>query len=82
MLSAWLDTYRRQPHGFKTCLLGRDFHTLIKNVSFLSPTTHMGSHNSLQPSSELSSPNPLLTDIIRFYSLRIAITLKVLKRVY
>ena len=28
---------------FKTCLLGRDFHTLIKNVSF-SPTD-VGSHN-------------------------------------
>ena len=29
---------------FKTCLLGRGFHTLIKNVSFSSPTD-MGSHN-------------------------------------
>ena len=27
-------TYHRQPHGFKTHLLGRCFHTLIKNVSF------------------------------------------------
>ena len=29
---------------FKTCLLGRGFHTLIKNVLFPSPTD-MGSHN-------------------------------------
>ena len=29
---------------FKTCLLGRGFHTLIKNVSFSSPTD-VGSHN-------------------------------------
>ena len=28
----------------KTCLLRRDFHTLIKNVSFSSPT-NVGSHN-------------------------------------
>ena len=31
---------------FKTCLLGRGFHTLIKNVSFSSPTD-VGSHNPL-----------------------------------
>ena len=29
---------------FKTCLLGRGFHTLIKNASFFSPT-EVGSHN-------------------------------------
>ena len=29
---------------FKTCLLGRGFHTLIKNASFPSPTD-VGSHN-------------------------------------
>ena len=28
---------------FKTCLLGRDFHTLLKGVSFTSPT-NVGSH--------------------------------------
>ena len=32
------------PHGFKTRLLGRGFHTLIRNVSFPSPT-EVGSHN-------------------------------------
>ena len=36
-------TYRRQPHGFKTRLLGRDFYTFIK-VSFSFPT-NVGSHN-------------------------------------
>ena len=30
--------YRHQFHGFKTCLLGRDFYTLMKNVLFFSPT--------------------------------------------
>ena len=32
------------PQGFKTCLIGRGFHTLIRNASFSSPT-NMGSHN-------------------------------------
>ena len=40
----WLVMYRRQPHGFKTRLLGRGFHTLIRYVSFPSPTD-VGSHN-------------------------------------
>ena len=35
---------------FKTCLLGRGFHTLVKNILFSSPTD-VGSHNS--PSFEL-----------------------------
>ena len=26
--------YSRQPHGFKTCLLGRSFYTFIRNVLF------------------------------------------------
>jgi len=30
--------------GFKTCLLGSDFHTFIRTVSF-SFSTDMGSHN-------------------------------------
>ena len=40
----WLVTYRHHPHGFKTRLLGRGFHTLIRNDSFTSPTD-VGSHN-------------------------------------
>ena len=32
------------PSGFKTCLLGKGFHTLIKGVSFSSPT-NVGYHN-------------------------------------
>ena len=34
----WLVTYCRQSYGFKMGLLGRGFHTLIKSVSFFSPT--------------------------------------------
>ena len=40
----WLVMYRRQPHDFKTYQLGRGFHTLVRNVSFPSPTD-VGSHN-------------------------------------
>ena len=40
------------PKVFKTRLLGRGFHTLIKNVSF-SPPTNMGSYNP--PHLELES---------------------------
>ena len=40
----WPITYRRKPYSFKTCLLGRSFHTLLRNVSFPSPTD-VGSHN-------------------------------------
>ena len=40
----WLVTYHGQPHGFKTCLLERGFHSLVSNVLFLSPTD-VGSHN-------------------------------------
>ena len=32
------------PQGSKTCLLGRVFHTLIKNILFLSPTNRGISH--------------------------------------
>ena len=28
----WLVTYRSQPRNFKTCLVGRGFHSLIRNV--------------------------------------------------
>ena len=91
----WPVIYCRQPHGFKTCLLGRGFHTLIRNVSFPSPTD-LGSHNlpslgstvlngtlpvcgSNTNCNSLSSP---LADIVRFGLLRIAVSLTVLKRVY
>ena len=37
-------SFRASPQGFKTRLLGRRFHTLIKNVSFPFPT-NVGSHN-------------------------------------
>ena len=36
--------YHCQPHGFKMRLRGRDFHPLIRNVLFPSPTD-VGSHN-------------------------------------
>ena len=35
-------TYRRQPQGFKTRLLEKSFHTLIRNVLFSSPTGPQG----------------------------------------
>ena len=37
--------YCHQLHGFKTCLLERDFHTFLSNVLFLSPIG-VRSHNS------------------------------------
>ena len=84
--------YRRQPYGFKTCLLGRGFHIPIKNASFSSPTD-VGSHNpppwgptsllahrSVSGSdaicNSLSSP---LAWIIYFGPLCIAVSLTVLK---
>ena len=69
------------PQGCKTCLLGRDFHTLIRNVSFPS-STDVGSHNpphhawgrsvlaSIRPVSGsdtiCNSPSPLIEDIVLF----------------
>ena len=40
----WAFPSRASPQGFKTCLLGRGFHTLIRNVLFPS-LTDVGSHN-------------------------------------
>ena len=40
----WPVTYHCQPHGFKTRLLRKGFHTHIRNVSFPFPTD-VGSHN-------------------------------------
>ena len=94
--SLWLVTYRHQPHGSKTYLLGRCFHTLIRNVSFPSPTD-VGSHNppplgglasslTHRPVSGFNticnSPNPPLANVVRFDPLRIAVSLTVLKRIY
>ena len=88
--SLWPVTYSCQPHDFKTHSLGRGFHTLITNASFL-PPTDVGSHNlpplglasslTYRPSSDIicNSPDSLLVDIIRFSSLRIAVSLTVLK---
>ena len=41
---------------FKTCLLGRGFHTLIKNVLFPSPTDEV-SHNPSGPSVLAGTPS-------------------------
>ena len=46
MLSSMGFPFRTSPQDFKTRLLGRGFHTLIKNVSFSLPI-NMGSHNTL-----------------------------------
>ena len=35
---SWPVTNHRQPHSFKTRLLGGGFHTLIRTTSFPSPT--------------------------------------------
>ena len=45
---------------FKTCLLGRGFHTLIKSVSFSSPT-NVGSHNPPPP---LQGPTSSLAHVL------------------
>ena len=49
------------PQGFKTRLVGRDFHTLIRNVLFLSPT-NVGSHNPLLLGPEFSLAHHLVSD--------------------
>ena len=50
-------TYGRQSHSFKPRLLGRGFHTLIRNVSFSSPID-VGSLNPplLRPSVLAGTP--------------------------
>ena len=53
----WLVTYRRRPHDFKTCLLGRSFHTLIRNVLFSSPTD-VRSHNPLPLGANILADTP------------------------
>ena len=71
--------YHFQSHGFKMRLLGRGFHTLIKNVSFPSqPMWDLTIHPSWGPASLLAhypvfasdticnSPSPLLSNIVRF----------------
>ena len=77
---------------FKTRMLGRGFHILIRNVSFPSPID-VGSHNpppwgpmsllrhrSVTGSDTIGySPDPPLVDIVRFAPLRITINLTVLK---
>ena len=57
--------------------VGRSFHTLIRNVSFHS-LIDMGSHNQ----SHCKSQSPPLAYIVYFGSLRIIISLIVLKHVY
>ena len=75
---------------FKTCLLERGFHTLIRNALFPSQID-VGSHNpsplgaSLLAGTPLSvyaicnSPNPPVTDIVCFGQLRIVVNLTVFK---
>ena len=85
----------RQPHGFKMHLLERGFHTLIRNVSFLSqidvgfhnpfplgdPTSSLAYHPVTGSDTICNSSLPL-ADIVRFNPLCIAVSLTVLKRVY
>ena len=49
------------PQGFKTRLVGRGFHILIRNALFLSPTD-MGSHNPLLLGPECSLAHHLVSD--------------------
>ena len=65
--------FRASPQDFKMRLLGRGFHTLIKNVSFSSPTdvrisqsTHLGGP-TFSPTDE-ESHNLQLSHLIRFFS--------------
>ena len=90
----WPVMYRHQPYGFKTCLLGRGFHTLIRKASFPSPTD-VGSHkpppwgpapslahHSVSGSDTIcNNPCPPLTDIVRFGPLCIVVSLTILKRI-
>ena len=79
----------------KMRLLGRSFHTVIKNVLFPSPT-NVGSHNppSLGPAFSLAHcsesgsnticnrPSPPIEDIVRFGPLHIIVSLTIFKCVY
>ena len=82
-----MQIFYRQSQGFKARMLGRGFHTLIRNVSFPSPTD-VESHNPLpwRPVSSLGfdticnhSSSPL--DIVRFSPLHIIVNLTILKSV-
>ena len=91
----YLNEKSRWSHGSKTCLLRRGFHTLIRNVSFPSPT-YVRSNNSPLGSLASSltqrplfgsdticnSPSPPLIDMVSFDLLCIVVSLTVLKRVY
>ena len=50
--------YHRQLHGSKTRLLGRGFHTLMRNVSFPSPAD-VGSHNPPPLGTSVRAGTPL-----------------------
>ena len=59
-----LVVYRRQPHDFKTCLLGRGFY----KKCFVSPLTNVGSHNlPLRSSIFTSIPSP--TSLLAYRSM-------------
>ena len=48
---------------FKTCLIGRDFYTIIKNASFSFPTD-VRSHNSVYPFHALGCLIPQAVDFV------------------
>ena len=69
-----LVTYCRQLHSFKTSILERGFHILIRNTSFLSPTdVEFNNRSSLRAQRSCcpmsgshticNSPGPLLVDM-------------------
>ena len=52
--------YRRQFHDFKTCLLGREFYTLMRDVSFCSLTDVESHHSKLNLEDVVSHHNNIL----------------------
>ena len=78
--------YHHQSHSFKTRLLGRNFHTLIRNVSFHPPPWGLVSSLAYHSVSDFDTicnrPSSLLADIVRFGPVRIVVSLTVLKHVY
>ena len=85
----WPIMYRREPQGFKTRLLGKGFHTLIKRCFFLlsnqcGDLTILPRGPSILAGTDTicNSLSPPLVDIVCFSPLRSTVNLMVLKRIY
>ena len=80
----WHVAYSHPPHGFKTRLLRRGFpHSYKEYFVPLSNRCGISQSTSMTASDNIcNSSSPPLVDIVRFDSLRIVVSLTILKRAY